>query len=208
MGVAGMAKYRSMREDAPPTSYEFLHDDNSQSVTLYVRTYGDPARIIGSVSNVLRKLDPTVPMMEAATLEQEVQNSLWQERLVALLSAFFGVTALALSGLGLYGALSYSVARRTRELGIRIAVGAHVRHILQTVCERTLWPVGIGLVAGLAICALVLRVTKHLLYGIEPLDAASLSTATIIVLLCAVLAVAVPSRRAMSTDPSKALREE
>jgi predicted permease len=208
VGVAGMAKYRSMREQDPPTAYEFLKEDDSQSVVLYVRTYGDPARMVGAVSNVLRRLDPAVPMMEAATLEQEVQNSLWQEKLVALLSAFFGITALALSGLGLYGALSYSVARRTRELGIRIAVGARVAHILQTVCARMLWPVGIGLVAGLAFCASVLRVTKHLLYGIEPLDPVSLSAATIIVLLCAVLAAAVPSRRAVGTDPSVALREE
>ncbi|MBV8809078.1 MAG: ABC transporter permease [Acidobacteriaceae bacterium] len=208
VGVAGMAKYRSMREPSPPTWYGLLTERDGQPVTLYVRTYGEPERIIRSVTSVLRSLDPTVPIMEAGTLEQEVQNSMWQERLVALLSLFFAVTALTLSTLGLYGALSYSVARRTRELGIRIAVGARVRHIVQTVCARTLRPVGIGLVAGLAICALVLRVTRHLLYGIEPLDALSLCAAVMIVLLCAAVAAAVPSRRAVTTDPLSALRDE
>jgi predicted permease len=207
-GVAGTAKYRSMREHDPPTFYGLFDEKNNSPVVLYVRSYGNPAPLIGAVRDVLRKLNPAVQILEVAALEQEVQNSLWQERLVALLSAFFGITALLLAAIGLYGALACSVARRRRELGIRIAVGAQIRHIVQAVCSQLTLSVILGLAAGLVASLLVLGVTRRLLYGIEPLDAASLVVTAVAVLLCTALAALAPSWRAAKTDPSTALRDE
>lgn len=208
VGVVGTAKYRSLREPAPPTFYSQLHYTEETQLILHVRTFTDPAPLAGAVRRIIRQIGPSVPIVEVSTLEQEVETSLWQERLVAVLSLFFGCTALLLAGAGLYGALAYSVTRRTRELGIRIALGARVNHILQAVCSRTGLAVCIGLSLGLAASAFLGRLAQHLLYGVQPVDAPSLAAAAIFVLLGAATAAAIPSRRALKIDPSSALREE
>jgi predicted permease len=206
VGIAGTAKYRSMREQEPPISYspaDYGHGD-----VLYVRTNGDPTATIGAVRGVLRKLDPRVLLVEANTLEQDIQSSLWQERLITLLSGFFGVIAVILSGIGLYAALVYSVTRRRRELGIRIAIGAQNRHIVQTICGRAGIAVGIGLAAGGAVSTALLAFTRSLLYGVSPHDPKTLLSTVCGVLLCSLSAVAFPTWRAMRTNPVIALREE
>lgn len=208
VGMTETAKYRSMREADPPTFYSLIDENQKWARVMYVRTYGDPARMIGAVREAIRGLDAAMPIMEVTTLEQEVQNSLWQERLVGLLSLFFGVVAALLAGIGLYGALAYSVARRTRELGIRIAVGAQMRHIIRAVCWQITWSVAFGLAAGVIASVLLLRLTQHLLYGVKPLDPLSFFSGAGGVLLCAILAAAVPTWRAMNLDASRALREE
>jgi predicted permease len=208
VGLVGTAKYRSMREVDPPTLYWLLHNNDTGPFVLYIRTFGDPTAIINSVRQIIHKLDPAVPVMEVATLAQEVQNSLWQERLVALLSAFFSLIALVLADIGLYGALAYSVSRRTRELGIRMAVGAQILHILQTICGRLAWAVAIGIVLGILASFFLLGVTRHFLFGVSPLDPDSFAFAIAAVLVCATLAAALPSWRAINTDAAAALREE
>ncbi len=209
VGVAGTAKYRSMREADPPTYYEVLNENQNWPLLMYVRTYGDPVHMIGAVRDAIRRMDRAMPIVEVTTLEQEVQNSLWQERLVALLSLFFGITAAVLAGIGLYGALAYSVMRRTRELGIRIAVGAQARHIVQTVCWQVTWSVGFGLAGGVIACILLLRLTRHLLYGVNPLDPLSFLSGAAGVLLCAILAAAVPAwRRRKWTRPELCAKSE
>lgn len=206
VGLAGTAKYRSMQEKDTPTLYGLLREEDGG--ILYIRTFGNPASIIGEVRKVLRDLDPKVPLVEVSTLEQEVQNSLWQERLVTLLSAFFGIVSLFLAAAGLYGALAYSVARRTREMGIRLALGAAPRHILQTVSARMMVAVLIGLAAGLLSAALLTGLLRKLLYGVQALDPAAFLVTAGCVLLCAAIATAFPVLRAMKTDPASALRAE
>jgi predicted permease len=208
VGLVGTAKYRSMREVDPPTLYWLLHKNDTGPFVVYIRTFGNPAAITDSFREIIHKLDPAVPVMEVATLEQEVQNSLWQERLVALLSAFFSLTALLLAGIGIHGALAYSVSRRTRELGIRMAVGAQIRHILQTICGLVTWAVAIGLVLGILASLFLLGITRHLLFGVNPLDPYSFAFATAAVVVCATFAAALPSWRAVKTDAAAALREE
>ncbi len=207
VGVVGTAKYRSFREQNPPIYYS-VSDDSKAGIFLYVRTYGDPAQIMSAVRGVLRGLDPRVPLIEAFTLEQEIQNSLWQERLVTILSGFFGIVALLLSALGLYGALAYSVARRTREFGIRIAVGAQLSDIIRTVCARMGWSIAIGLSGGVTAAVVLLGFARSLFFGVEPVDPLSFAVAGGVLLLCSVIAAASPSWRAARTDPALALREE
>lgn len=204
VGEVGTAKYRSFREHDPPIIYGV---SEAGSTYMYVRTSGDPARIVNAVRGAIRRLDPRIPLIEVLTLEQEVQTSLWQERVVTVLSAFFGIVALLLSAIGLYGTLSYSVARRSRELGIRIAIGAQLRDIVQTVCARLLWPIAIGLPAGVFAAIFLLRLAKSLLFGVSPIDPLSLLTVTASLLLVSSIAAVSPTRRAAKTDPTVALRE-
>ncbi|HZQ55590.1 MAG TPA: ABC transporter permease [Bryobacteraceae bacterium] len=207
VGVVGTAKYRSMRELDPPIYYTAT-DDRHAGGTMYVRVYGDPAGFIKRVRAVLRRLAPNLPFAQAFTLEQEVQNSLWQERLVTLLCAFFGLAALALSAIGLYANLAYSVARRSKELGIRIALGAQVRDILRTVSAQLLFAVGLGLLLGSALAVFLLRFTRTLVFGVDPFDPASFAGAAAILLLCSILAATPASWRAVKTDVNSALRQE
>jgi putative ABC transport system permease protein len=134
--------------------------------------------------------------------------SLWQERLVAILSAFFGGAAALLAAIGLYGSLAYSVEQRRREIGIRVAVGARFGHIAQAVCSPIALAVSLGVAAGVTASAMLLRLTGHLLYGVRPLDPLSMILAVGLVYLCACAAAAGPARRAARIDPASALREE
>ncbi|MGO9261454.1 MAG: ADOP family duplicated permease [Bryobacteraceae bacterium] len=209
VGVVATAKYRSLREPDPPTMYTTMADSQIPAGSLlYVRTHGAPQGIAGAVRQTLAALDPAVPLVETLTLDREVETSLWQERLVAILSAFFGGAAVLLAGIGLYGSLAYSVEQRRREIGIRVAVGARSGHIVRAVCSPIALAVSLGLAAGLAASALLLRLTGHLLYGVRPLDPLSLILAIVFVCLCAAAVATPPARRAARIDPASALREE
>jgi len=210
VGVVSTAKYRSMREPDPPTIYGVFDEQKGSDwqVILYVRTHGAPGALVGAVRDTLRQVDPGVPLVEAHTLDEEIRTSLWQERVVAILSAYFGVAAVALAGIGLYGALSLAVAHRRRELGIRVAIGARAADIVRAVCSPMAIAVACGIAAGLAASAALLKVTRTLLYGVEPLDAASIAAAVGVVALCFVIAAMPPVRRAATVDPAMALREE
>jgi predicted permease len=210
VGVVSTAKYRSMREPDPPTIYGEFDEAKGTSwqVVLYVRTHGAPGALAGAVREALRQVDPGAPVVEAHTLDEEIRASLWQERIVAILSAYFGLAAVALAAIGLYGALSLAVAHRRRELGIRVAIGAQAADIVRAVCSPMAAAVGCGIAAGLAASAALLKVTRALLYGVEPLDATSMAAAVVVVLACSALASLAPARRAAQVDPALALREE
>lgn len=207
VGIVGTAKYRSMREDNPPIYYG-IRDEKDAGGVMYVRAYRDAPQIINSVRGVLRQLAPNVPIVDVFTLEQEVQSSLWQERLITILFAFFGMSTLLLSGVGLYGALAYSIARRTRELGIRVAVGARARHIVQTVCSKLAVSVGLGLLAGLLCATVLMRLTAPVVFGVGPDDPMSFGIAAVVLSTCMLFAAAVPAWRAIKADPAVALRAE
>lgn len=207
VGVAGTAKYRSLREVNPPIYYS-VSNAGTAGMFLYVRTSRSPAGILRDVREIMRRIDPAVPLIEAFTLEQELQASLWHERLVMLLAGFFGGFALLISAMGIYGTLAYSVARRSRELGIRIAVGAQIADVVRTVCGRVMRFVGIGFTAGVLGSLVLLRWAGGLFFGVGPADPFSLSAAAGLLLCVSVLAVVSPARRAAKTDPIVALREE
>jgi predicted permease len=210
VGLVPTAKYRSMREPDPPTVYGLLNEANGSDwqFVLYVRTHGGPGAIAEAVRKAATDVDPGVPLTEAVTLDSEIRTSLWQERLVAILSAFFGIASLSLAAIGVYGALAISVAGRRRELGIRVAVGATARHVAQTVCSTMARAVGAGLVAGAIASLWLLRLTRTLLFGVEPFDGVSFAAAAVVVLVCSGLAAALPARRAVKVDPAIALRQD
>jgi predicted permease len=206
VGLVGTAKYRSLREVDPPIYYAVCNDSDAGQF-LYVRTAGDPAGMIGSVRTVLRHLDPRVPLVEGFTLEDEVQNSLWQERIVTSLSVFFGALALVLAGTGMYAALAYSVERRRRELAIRTAVGAEAWDVVSTVCARIVNPVGAGLILGILGSSLLLHIAQGLLFEAERFDPFSITIACCVLTAAAVFAAGPPVLRAVRVSPALTLRE-
>lgn len=209
MGVVENAKYRSLREQNAPVFYTASDLATwSRPVILYVRTYSQTAPVLAEVQGLIHKLDPAIPIPEMATLEQQVERSLWQERLVTLLSGLFGLAAFVLGIAGIYGALGYSVLNRVRELGIRAALGAAPWQIARTVYWQIALAVTIGIVFGSAVALLLVRYASSLLYGVSDFDPASFGGAISIVAVGACLAGVQPTCRLLRIDPYRALRSD
>jgi predicted permease len=204
-GVVSDARYRSIRETVPPTIYQ---TDRNQNLILHVRTEMRPETVIAPVREIVRSLDPAMPVIEARTLAQEVDATLWSERLVATLAAVFGGLAALLAAIGIYGLLAYAVAQRTREIGIRVALGAAPGRVLQLIGAQSALLVTIGVAVGSGIAYFALPLVKTLLYGVEPGDLGTFATGIVIVLAIATIATAVPAARALRVDPAIALRQD
>jgi putative ABC transport system permease protein len=179
-----------------------------RSLTIVVRTVGDPAAMTSAMRTVVRDIDPELPLAQVRTLEQVLERSVSTPRVTAVLLGAFGALALVLSAIGVYGVTSYSVARRTNEIGIRIALGAQVGTVVRWIVWRAMRPAGIGLALGLAAAYLGTRLMQQFLYEISPTDPVSLGTACVLLLAIGALASWLPARRAAAVDPLIALRTE
>jgi ABC-type antimicrobial peptide transport system permease subunit len=177
-------------------------------MTLLVRTAGDPAALAAALQREARVLDPVMPMFQAETLSAQLDASLAQERLVATLSSVFGALALLLACIGLYGVMAYDVARRTHEIGVRMALGASARRVVQMMLGETLRLVGVGVVIGLGVALAATRWVKSLLFGLQPHDPLTIGLAVLGLLIVAALAGYLPARRAARVDPLVALRHD
>lgn len=211
VGVVNDAKYRSMREIPPPTFYELLDDDLlrfSAGMALHVRVRGEPGPVMQQLRAVLRGVGPGLAPTDVATMEQEIETSLWQERLLAALSWVFAALSVALAGIGLFGMLAYSVSRRTREIGIHMAAGATVGRIAGWITREAARTVIPGVVCGLAAYAACWRVIAALAYGVTRWDFVSFTGAVVFVTAAGAAATLVPALRAARIDPWAALREE
>jgi ABC-type antimicrobial peptide transport system permease subunit len=173
-----------------------------------VRTFGDPARLLTQIRETVRSIDPKLPVGDSSTLTEVVSNSLWGYRLIARLSSMFGLLALGLACVGLYGVLAYTVARRTSELGIRLALGASRGAVLWLVLNQILMVIGAGLVAGLVLSLFGVRAVSSLLFGLSPYDATTMLGAVIVLTIVAVAAGLKPAWHAAQLDPTEALRVE
>jgi predicted permease len=206
VGLVGTAKYRSLREENPPISYSL--DKPGMGGVFYARTYGNPASALGVIRSLVQQMDPRVPITQAATVEEKVQSTLWQEKLLTVFANFFGLIALGLAAAGVYGTLNYSVAARRKELGIRIAMGATAGDIIRTVGGRLGFGIAFGIAMGIIISRQLLAVARQLLFGVDLLNPAVLLITIGAILVCAVLAAMVPTFRAIRMDPAAALRAE
>jgi len=212
VGVAGDSVYGSIREPAPPTVYTPLAQSEGppgvlSSLNLIVRSSsGSPALLTKSVAAAIVGLDPGLTLT-FRPLADQVDASLTQERLVALLSGFFGALALLLAGLGLYGVTSYAVARRRPEIGIRLALGASPAGVVRLVLSRVALLVGIGVLAGAAVSLWTSRFVATLLYGLQPRDPITLAGATVTLAIVGLLAGWLPAWRASRIDPAQVLRD-
>jgi hypothetical protein len=208
VGVVSDAKYRSLREPVPPTVYSSVVAGFDSSFILHLRTRGDPAAAIAPVREVLRRLAPGLPFVEVRTLREEVETSLWQERLLAWLSVLFGSFAALLAGIGLYGALDFGVKARRREIGVRIALGASPLRVVRLLSRETLLLVATGGLSGGALYAASAGWIRQALYGVTSSDPVALGSALLLILVVVLVAIASAVWRAARLDPASALRQE
>ncbi len=209
VGVVGDAKYRELREPAPPTVYVPLGGFGPfLGLTLQVRSAVPVARLLPQLRSELSRVYPALEIGDVADQKVLVDNTMLRERLLALLAGFFALVSLALAVIGLYGVMSYSVVQRTREIGIRVALGARVFTVLRSVLTDVFVVTGVGLVAGLAGGMLLARFVRSLLYEVTPYDLASVSLPVVVLLAATLAAAVIPARRAARVDPIEALRYE
>jgi len=208
VGVARTAKYRTLREQPLPFIYIPFAQEYEHAMTLIVRTAGDPASLIPSVRNEIRGLNKDVPVFGVHTMTEHIGVQLAADRMVAVLLSVFGGAALLLAAVGVYGVMGYSVVQRTREIGIRIALGAEQRDILKLIIRQGLTLVLIGVGLGLALALAFTRVLKSLLFGVSTTDPFAFAVIALLLIAVALLACYLPARRATKVDPLVALRYE
>ncbi len=207
IGVVKDARYRGLREAAPRIVYVPTLQFPSPRVSAFiVRTSGDPARMITALRREAQAIDRNVMLREVKTLEERVDEYLFRERIVAKLASFFGLLALSLSCLGLYGVLAYAVGRRTPEIGVRIALGARPRDVLKLVIRQGVWLTLIGVGIGLVAAFGVTRLLRSFLFDVSPTDPLTFVGIALLLALVALLACYIPARRAAKVDPLVALR--
>ncbi|HEU5453453.1 MAG TPA: ABC transporter permease [Terriglobales bacterium] len=210
VGICGDTKYQDLREDAPPMFFVPYRQQLTVpfGVTFEVRTSLKPAALVPSLRAALQSVDKDLPLVDARTQEQQIAATMMQERIFGELTACFGVLALTLACIGIYGILAYSVARRTNEIGIRIALGARARQVLGMVLGEASWMALVGVAAGAAGALALSRFVGSLLYGIRAADPATFLAAAVLLFAVAVLAGWLPARRASRIQPLQALRHD
>src|ERR1039457_3700815 len=209
VGVVKNAHYDDVRRsDTEGTMYVPSWSDGAEARWLVLRVAGGAPAPIEAIRRELRGMDPNVPIMRVRTLEQDVNATFARERLIALLSGFFGMLALGLASVGLYGVMSYGVTERTREVGLRIALGAQRGDVVGMIVRESLVPVVVGMAIGLGAALALTRLVAGLLFGVAPRDPASMLFAVAAMLGVALLAAAIPARRASRVEPGIALRHE
>jgi predicted permease len=210
VGVCGDAKYNNLRGDIGPTFYTpyWQANDGIGQATFAVQTRMNRAAIVDAVRKVLAKVDSNVPLLDVRTQQEQINATMQQERIFADLTAGFGVLALVLASIGIYGILAYSVSRRTSEIGIRMALGARPGMVLGMVLREAAWMTVFGVVAGLGAALGMGRLIASMLYGLKPWDPETLAGAALLLGLVALGASWIPARRAANVDPMTALRHE
>jgi len=208
IGVAKDTKYRSLLVEPPPVIYFPLSQNYDGRETLLVRTAGDPASAVPALRSVVAKINPDLPVYGVKSMSEQVADSLWQQRMAAVLIGCFGAVALTLAAIGLYGVISRWVAQRTHEIGIRMALGANHRNILRLVVGKGMAVALLGVVLGAVVAQGATRAMSSLLYGVGATDAATLAAVSLLLAGVALVASYLPARRATKVDPMVALRDE
>src|SRR5215813_247271 len=208
IGVTGASRYRSLTEAFRPGMLLPAAQNYFPDLSLHLRSAGDPASLIESARRELRALDPQLPATNIRTLEEQRRNSLYSERVTALLLSAFGALALLLAALGIYGVMAYAVAQRTREFGIRMALGARAGDVLRLMMSQGARLIGAGVALGLAGAFAATRLIRSFLYQVSYTDPMAFVSAALLLAAVALLACYIPARRATKVDPMVALRCE
>ena len=205
VGIVSDTRYDQLQSDIRPIMFVPLVGNGAH---FELRASGDPNALVNQVRRIVAGLDNNLPLFEVRSQTQQIDQALFQQRLMSRLSSFFAGLALVLACIGLYGLLSYEVARRTRELGIRMALGAQRRDLMRLVIRHGLALAFIGATIGTGASMAANRLMASMLYGVRPNDPVTFATVSILLVLVAVVACLIPARRAMRIDPMVALREE
>jgi putative ABC transport system permease protein len=213
--VVGDVRANGIGEDPDPEFYlpvdqapEAAWDWIQRTMTLAVRTRGEPMTLVGPVRQAVREVDPALPLHHVGTMDDRITDSLAQSRFSTALLAVFGAIALLLAAVGVYGVISYGVAQRTQEIGIRVALGAQRSDVLKMILRHGSRLAAAGLLVGLGGALLVTRLLQTLLFRISPTDPPTFAAGTLVLSVVAVAAALLPGLRAARVDPAIALRYE
>jgi predicted permease len=209
VGIARDSKISDIRMETPAAVYiPYLQEARAGQMDFEIRTTGEPSVLIGAIREEIGKVDPNLPLFDVSSQSEQVKETLTNERLFASLSAFFGLLALLLACLGLYGVMSYAIARRTNEIGIRMALGAKAVDVTRMVMRETMIMVVVGVLIGLGAAIATTRFVESMLFGLTPRDPLTIAMGVAVMLVVAAIAGYIPARRASRVDPMEALRHE
>jgi predicted permease len=208
VGVVGDTRYEGLRDEIPAEAYLCSYQWQLFGHEVYVRTDRDPENSFAAIRAAVQEIEPAIPLTYMMTLERQLEESLVTERMIAALSTVFGILATVLAIIGLYGVMAYMVTRRSREIGIRMALGARAGNVVWLVMREVLLLVGAGVAAGVPAALALSRLVQAQLYGVQSSDPAAIALATLLLAGVALLAGYVPARRAAGYDPVRVLRYE
>ena len=208
VGVVKDAKYSDLREAPPPTMYVTYTQAPRAVAVIELRTATAPSAVVGAVRDAVRAIDPTLPLAMVSTQADQIERRMKQEKMFAQAYTVFGGVALLLASVGLFGLMSYNVARRTGEMGVRMALGAQRGDVMGLVMRESMVLVAIGIAAGLAIAVVTGRFLSALLFGLPSKDPATMAVAVAGMTTVCALAAYLPARRASRVNPITALRHE
>ena len=208
VGVVSDSTFFGLREKPKPMVFYPLSQKEVHSFELVLRTAADPSGIASEVRNALNQINSRLPILEQQTLNDQIEHSLEQQKMVTSLCSMFGLLALLLASIGIYGTLAYSVAGRTAEIGTRMAIGAQKVHIISLVLRDLVFVLLVGLLLGVAIAFGATRWIESFLFGVKPLDPLAFSASALLITGITLFAGYLPARRAAKIDPMRALRHE
>ena len=210
VGICADAKYDNLRDDPPATFYLPYRQqlDGEQSMTYEISTPMKPAAIVPALRAAIASVDKDIPLLDVRTQQGQIDDTTRQERIFASLTSGFGLLALILACIGIYGIMAYAISRRTNEIGIRMALGAQPGRVLRRVLREASWLALVGVVAGLGVSLAMGRLVASMLYGLKPWDPVTLGVAALLLVGVGLAASWIPARRAASVQPMDALRHE
>jgi putative ABC transport system permease protein len=208
VGVVANVRSSSLAAEGRETIYLPYVFSSFLPLTFVVRTAADPAGLLTAIRAEVTALDPDVPVADLTTLESWVTRAMAQSRFLLALNGTFALLALILASIGLYGVISYSARQRTREIGVRLALGANNRDVMRLILGQGLLLAGVGIVIGLGASVALTRLVSSYLVGVSATDPLTFAGVPLVLLAVAALAAFLPARRASRTEPSRALHEE
>jgi predicted permease len=209
VGICSDTRYANLRDDPPPQFFlPYVQQPDVGGMTYAIRTPLAPAEIVPALRRVVQQADRDLPIIDVRTQREQIDANMQMERTFAALSTGFGVLALALACVGIYGIMAYSVASRRNEIGIRLALGAQPRQVRGMILRESTWLAVAGIVVGAGAALGLTRLVKSMLYGIQPNDPLTMAGGVLILLAVALAASWIPARRAAGVQPMEALRHE